>query len=232
MGIRKILKRLPCLRAVEVTNEDSVAASAERQPSGGEVPAGLLRFAVEVGQALPAAAPGAALHRVAIRRRAPAPVERAQVHLHRDAVDLDGPLDDGGPRQGNVASIELRALALALLARSMAALVRGTWPFCHTWPSMNRLVAMASPVSAVASRVVVTSPGRAAIRTWLTTAPPFCASPVWSSTEHPFDSRWAAIPSSAPMVMTPVPPTPVTMIMLVVEDFNGWTCSIEREQGR
>ena len=40
------------LRAVEVTNEDSVAAPAERQPSGGEVPAGLLRFAVEVGQAL------------------------------------------------------------------------------------------------------------------------------------------------------------------------------------
>ena len=29
-----------------------------------------------------------------------------------------------------------------------------------------------------AIRVVVMSPGRAAIRTWLTTAPPFCARPV------------------------------------------------------
>ena len=192
--------------------------------------------------------------------------------------------------QSNALRFVSTATPLISTARSMAALDRGMWPFCHAWPSMNRLVAMASPVSAVASRVastrstcrapaarsmprisasagktrsalrvkspvivswvftttavcpvrivarvsapavttasqpstrsaaplairvVVMSPGRAAIRTWLTTAPPFCASPVWSSTEHPFDSRWAAIPSSAPMVMTPVPPTPVTMI--------------------
>ena len=43
-----------------------------------------------------------------------------------------------------------------------------------------------------------------------TTEPPFCASPVISSTPQPLPSRCAAMPISAPMVTTPVPPTPVT----------------------
>ncbi len=53
------------------------------------------------------------------------------------------------------------------------------------------------------------SPGAFASRTWVVTAPPFCASPVWSSTVAPLPSRCPAMPSSAPMVTTPVPPTPV-----------------------
>src|SRR5437588_10066481 len=48
------------------------------------------------------------------------------------------------------------------------------------------------------------------MRTCDTTAPFFCASPVMSSTLQPLPSRWAAMPSSAPMVTTPVPPMPVT----------------------
>jgi hypothetical protein len=41
----------------------------------------------------------------------------------------------------------------------------------------------------------------------------FCESPVKSSAEQPRPSRWAAIPKSAPMVMTPVPPMPVTRML-------------------
>ena len=44
----------------------------------------------------------------------------------------------------------------------------------------------------------------------LSTGPNFCAKPVKSSTEAPWPSRCAAIVISAPTVMTPVPPTPVT----------------------
>ena len=51
---------------------------------------------------------------------------------------------------------------------------------------------------------------RGAMRTWDITAPFFCASPVMSSTVQPLPSRCAAMPSSAPMVTTPVPPMPVT----------------------
>src|SRR5436190_24352066 len=50
------------------------------------------------------------------------------------------------------------------------------------------------------------------MRTCDTTAPFFCASPVISSTLQPLLSRCAAMPSSAPMVTTPVPPIPVTRI--------------------
>ena len=42
------------------------------------------------------------------------------------------------------------------------------------------------------------------------TAPPFCARPVMSSTVAPLPSRCAAMPISAPIVTTPVPPMPVT----------------------
>ena len=52
--------------------------------------------------------------------------------------------------------------------------------------------------------------GRSAMRTCETTAPFFCARPVMSSTLQPLPSRCAAMPSSAPIVTTPVPPMPVT----------------------
>src|SRR5882757_3869073 len=42
------------------------------------------------------------------------------------------------------------------------------------------------------------------------TAPFFCDRPVKSSVEQALPSTCAAMPSSAPMVMTPVPPIPVT----------------------
>ena len=57
------------------------------------------------------------------------------------------------------------------------------------------------------------SSGFGAIRTWLITAPFFCDRPVKSSAEQPRPSRCAAMPSSAPMVMTPVPPMPVTRML-------------------
>ncbi|KAG1304175.1 hypothetical protein G6F62_015741 [Rhizopus arrhizus] len=47
------------------------------------------------------------------------------------------------------------------------------------------------------------------MRMCVVTAPPFCDRPVWSSTVAPLTSRWPAMPSRAPMVTTPVPPTPV-----------------------
>ena len=50
----------------------------------------------------------------------------------------------------------------------------------------------------------------AAMRMCEYTEPPFCARPVMSSTAAPLPSMCAAMPSSAPMVTTPVPPTPVT----------------------
>ena len=53
----------------------------------------------------------------------------------------------------------------------------------------------------------------AAIRTCEVTAPFFCDMPVMSSTEMPLPSRWAAIPISAPMVITPVPPMPLIRML-------------------
>ena len=61
-------------------------------------------------------------------------------------------------------------------------------------------------------RVACRSSARSATRTWLATAPFFWERPVESSTVTPLPSTWAAIPRSAPMVMTPVPPMPVTRI--------------------
>jgi len=61
-----------------------------------------------------------------------------------------------------------------------------------------------------AMRTVLMSSDVAAMRMWLITAPFFCASPVMSSTPQPLPSTCAAMPSSCPMVTTPVPPTPVT----------------------
>ena len=52
--------------------------------------------------------------------------------------------------------------------------------------------------------------GRLAIWMWLQVEPPFCARPAASWVITPLPSRWAAMPSSEPMVITPVPPTPAT----------------------
>ena len=70
-----------------------------------------------------------------------------------------------------------------------------------------------SLASPAATRVAWMSSGRRAMRTWLSTAPPFCARPVMSSTEAPLPSIWLAMPRSAPIVTTPVPPTPVTRML-------------------
>ncbi len=47
------------------------------------------------------------------------------------------------------------------------------------------------------------------------TAPPFCASPAISISPAPLPSRCAAIASTAPIVTTPVPPTPVITTLKV-----------------
>ena len=71
--------------------------------------------------------------------------------------------------------------------------------------------------SPAAMRTAWMSAGLFATRTCVVTAPPFWARPVWSSTLAPLCSRCAAMPSSAPMVTTPVPPTPV------IRMFQGWS---------
>ena len=63
-----------------------------------------------------------------------------------------------------------------------------------------------------ATCVAVTSSGCAVRMMWLVTAPPFCASPAISKTEQPILATWAAMPMIAPMVTTPVPPTPVRVM--------------------
>ena len=64
--------------------------------------------------------------------------------------------------------------------------------------------------AAVRTRVVWMSACAGAISTWLQVAPPFCASPAASCVTMPLPSMCAATPSSWPMVITPVPPTPAT----------------------
>src|SRR5512134_3773768 len=64
--------------------------------------------------------------------------------------------------------------------------------------------------SPVPRRATCTSPAVAAIFTCDITAPYFCARPDMSSTDTPLPSRCAATPRIWPMVMTPVPPMPVT----------------------
>ena len=65
----------------------------------------------------------------------------------------------------------------------------------------------------VTMREQVTSCGFFDKRTWLSTAPPFCARPDMSRIMLALPSIWAAMPSSAPMVSTPVPPTPPTAML-------------------
>ena len=74
-------------------------------------------------------------------------------------------------------------------------------------------------------------PARGAMRTWLITAPFFCASPVKSSAEQPLPSRCAAMPSSAPMVMTPVPPMPVTRMLYGASQFGAAAAAAGRRTG-
>ncbi len=62
----------------------------------------------------------------------------------------------------------------------------------------------------VTMREQVTSAVCSDSRTWLNTAPPFCARPDMSRIMLALPSICAAMPSSAPMVSTPVPPTPPT----------------------
>ena len=81
-------------------------------------------------------------------------------------------------------------------------------------PSFEVAVAMSQAssrsVAPEAMRGACRASGEAPILTWLSTAPPFWASPIMSSVVAPLPSRWAAMPSSAPIVTTPVPPMPVT----------------------
>ena len=58
------------------------------------------------------------------------------------------------------------------------------------------------------TRIAWISSGVLAIRTWLNTEPPFWARPAMSIMPQPLPSRCAAMPRMAPMVTTPVPPTP------------------------
>ena len=87
------------------------------------------------------------------------------------------------------ASILARASAPALTTRSQ--------------PITRR----APPVS---SRVACSSSGRRPICTCEVTAPYFCARPDMSSTDTPLPSRCAAMPRICAIVITPVPPMPVT----------------------
>src|SRR5512135_670092 len=76
------------------------------------------------------------------------------------------------------------------------------------------LTTRSQPITSCASpvprRATCTSAALAAILTCDITAPYFCARPDMSSTDTPLPSRCAAIPRICPMVITPVPPMPVT----------------------
>ena len=65
----------------------------------------------------------------------------------------------------------------------------------------------------VTMREQVTSAVCSDSRTWLSTAPPFCARPDMSRIMLALPSICAAMPSSAPIVSTPVPPTPPTAML-------------------
>ena len=75
------------------------------------------------------------------------------------------------------------------------------------------------------------SSGVLAMRTWENTEPPFWASPAMSIMPQPLPSRCAAMPSMAPMVTTPVPPTP-SMIedqpSLSSGNWDGFRHAVER----
>ncbi len=80
---------------------------------------------------------------------------------------------------------------------SLPAATIGSQPMMRSAPAMpTRVVRMSSSCSPTS--------------TWLQVAPPFCASPPASWVTMPLPSMWPAMPSSWPMVMTPVPPTPAT----------------------
>ena len=84
-----------------------------------------------------------------------------------------------------------------------------------SWPATRRstVTTMSQPITASASPAAMRGaqswPGSAAMRTCDQTEPPFWARPAMSSAVTPLPSRWAAMHRMAPMVTTPVPPTPV-----------------------
>ena len=89
----------------------------------------------------------------------------------------------------------MRALSMAASVSLPAATIRSQPSTRSAWPLATRALWIAS--------------GRAASRTCDITAPPFCASPAMSRITTPLLSMCAAMPISAPIVTTPVPPTPV-----------------------
>ena len=110
-------------------------------------------------------------------------------------------------RSGLVANSEVGATWLFTIAavRPAEIFARFSAPVVTT---MSQPITRSAAPAAI--RVAAIASGRAATRTWLVTGPFFCARPVTSSTEQPLPSRWAAMPSSAPTVITPEPPMPVT----------------------
>ena len=93
-------------------------------------------------------------------------------------------------------SARVRAGAIFAIA-SVLALTTRSQPITRLAPPVSR-------------RDACSRSGREAICTCDITAPYFCASPDMSSTETPLPSRCAAMPTIWPMVITPVPPMPVT----------------------
>ena len=69
---------------------------------------------------------------------------------------------------------------------------------------------ISASADAAAIRVWCSMPGLSASLTKLITAPNFCARPEKFSRVVAVPSRCAAIDITAPIVVTPVPPTPVT----------------------
>ncbi len=85
-------------------------------------------------------------------------------------------------------------------------MVGTAWAPAATTRSQPRI----SRAPPAASRGAPISAWVGAIFRWVRTAPPFWAMPIMSRAATPLPSRWAAMPSRAATVITPVPPTPVT----------------------
>ena len=81
-----------------------------------------------------------------------------------------------------------------------------------TWLEVTRSQPMSARPPPRPMRTLCRSSALSAILRWLQTAPPFWASPVMSITVAALPSRCAAMASSAPTVMTPVPPMPSIMM--------------------
>ena len=133
------------LRAVEVTNEDSVAAPAERQPSGGEVPAGLT---VEAGNDT------SDLVVVTFNER-----------IHRSGLTLDG-LRIRSRRVGGSADVrpphaaaDGSAAALNRSSNSASRCCAPSMPFAFTWPK-PRIRSGSDAISTASAWLVWSRPSR------------------------------------------------------------------------